>query len=863
MAWETDALLALALSRPAVALTEARAVLAAGPSAAEAATAHQAVGVVLRDFGDIAAAIMELRTAQRYARKAGDPSRTADIGATLGVARVMAGQSRRGLQILDGVVEGSAGAVRGRILIRRAYTLWLLGRNHEALHDARAAVALLGRAGDTVWEARAVAHRAVAYMALGAVEKADRDYARAETLFAEAGQLLEYADVRQERGEAAFARGDLPAALGHFDHAQQLVDELGVFEPELVVNKCTVLLAAGLAGEALEETNEAVARMERQRGSATRRAELLHSAALAAYATGDLDEAGRRSTDALRLFRGQGRGWWAAHAELVLLQCRWARDEGASRALVRWGERVCRDLDGFNSSLAVDAHLLTGRLALRRSDLPAARLHLTLAAAARGTGLRTRIAGWLARAMLCQLEGHSRGMLAACERGLQQLDLYLRTLGATELRVLATGQGSELASMALRHALGRSDARQVLRWSERWRAVALAVSPVRPPEDGELATDLAALRHMSRRLEASSGQRGLALTALEREQRRLETDIRRRVLRTPGVADRAPARLRCADLLEQLGPAYLIELTDVDGDLYAVVVGRGRVRLERVGATTAAERSLTHALFALRREGTRRGEYRLDLDEIGRRLESDLLGSCVSHLHSAPVVVVPTGRLHAVPWSLLPSFRDRPTSVMPSASAWLRAKQVMTPGAPKVVLVGGPELSTGNTEIDTLARAYPEALVLRGQEASVENVLSTIDGAWLVHIAAHGTFRADSPLFSAIRLDDGPLTVYDLERLRQAPLRVVLSSCSSAIGAPTGADELLGFVSALISLGSTGIVASVVPVSDPATVPLMLELHGQLRQGFPLAQALFHAQRTMGEDRAAHATAQSFLAFGV
>ena len=58
--------------------------------------------------------------------------------------------------------------------------------------------------------------------------------------------------------------------------------------------------------------------------------------------------------------------------------------------------------------------------------------------------------------------------------------------------------------------------------------------------------------------------------------------------------------------------------------------------------------------------------------------------------------------------------------------------------------------------------------------------MAAIDGAWLVHVAAHGTFRSDSPLFSAIELDDGPLTVYDLERLKRAPYRVILSSCNSA-----------------------------------------------------------------------------------
>ena len=41
-------------------------------------------------------------------------------------------------------------------------------------------------------------------------------------------------------------RGDLPAALAYLDHAQALFDQLGIFWAELFVNKCTVLLAAGL-----------------------------------------------------------------------------------------------------------------------------------------------------------------------------------------------------------------------------------------------------------------------------------------------------------------------------------------------------------------------------------------------------------------------------------------------------------------------------------------------------------------------------------------------------------------------------------------------------------------------------------------
>ncbi len=131
-----------------------------------------------------------------------------------------------------------------------------------------------------------------------------------------------------------------------------------------------------------------------------------------------------------------------------------------------------------------------------------------------------------------------------------------------------------------------------------------------------------------------------------------------------------------------------------------------------------------------------------------------------------------------------------------------------------------------------------------------------------MHIAAHGTFRADSPLFSALRLDDGPLTVYDLERLRQGPRQLVLSSCDSGVFAPAGADEVLGLASSLIPLGTAAIVASVVPVNDQAVVPLMIALHRAVRTGASLAEALRDACHGSASDPVTTATGLSFICLG-
>jgi hypothetical protein len=168
-----------------------------------------------------------------------------------------------------------------------------------------------------------------------------------------------------------------------------------------------------------------------------------------------------------------------------------------------------------------------------------------------------------------------------------------------------------------------------------------------PPPDSELVADLAALRNVAARLDSARDDRSAA-PALYRERRRLEAAVRQRVLHTPAVAVRDAEPFTTADLLEQLGDTDLLELTDVDGQLYAVVVTGGRLRMEHVGPTEEADRSLAHALFALRREGSRRGAYRLDLAEIGLRLERNLLGGSVRLLRGGPLVVERTGKRHVV-----------------------------------------------------------------------------------------------------------------------------------------------------------------------------------------------------------------------
>jgi tetratricopeptide (TPR) repeat protein len=860
-------LLPLTLARPGEALARARAVLAKNPGPYDASVARQAVGIVLREFGDVSAGIRELRTALRLARLAGSLDRQADVLATLGVALIYAGRTKPGLSALDQAVSNAAGPAAGRALERRGIALWTVGQHPQALADLRRAVAILHGAGDSIWEARALTARGMVHLAMNATGRADADFSAAEYLFASTSQELERAYARHNRGLAAFRSGDLPAALSHLGEASRRYRSLAVPVPDLSIDRCAVLLAAGLPGDALRDADAAVRGLERGRGQATKVAELLLTAAGAALACADPQTALLRAETARRLFRAQRRPWWYAHATFVVLQARYAAGQ-VSPGLLHQAARASSNLDALGSGDAPRARLLTGRVALALGRPQEAQRHLAAAARSR---LRTgpasaRADGWLAEGLRAEAAANPRRMLGACRRGFDIIDQHMLTLGATELRARATMQGAEFAVLAQRHALHAGKPRALLQWSERWRATTLAAPSVRPVDDRQLQADLTAVRDIACRLELAR-EHGQPTAKLAREQLRLEMAVRERSMRTRGIGHPGNWSFSVTQLLAELGAARLVQIVEIDGDLHLLVCGDGRVRQFAAGRLQDAAREIDFARFGLSRlayshRGGQPEKALAVLAETGHRLEDALLGQAARHLGRGPVVVVPPGKLHAVPWSLLPSLRDRVLSVAPSARAWLRARAAVPPDRRNLVLVRGPGLGPGSSEVPALAAESAGSTVLSDGTATAARVLDAIDGAWLVHIAAHGTFRSDSPLFSSLRMDDGPLTVHDFGRLRRAPFRLILPCCDSGLLAPAGADELLGLASTLVPLGTAGIVASVTPVNDKAAAGLMIRLHRRLREGSTLSEALLNARRELDDDPVQVATGMSFLALG-
>jgi tetratricopeptide (TPR) repeat protein len=828
--------------------------------------ARQAAGLALRDLGHLEEGLAELRRALRLARASGQEQRQADVQASLGLTLAwVGGHTARALAHLDAATGVARGDLAGRVLMRRAAALAYIGRRDDALRDLNQVVVILHRYGDLLWEARARMHRGLVLLESGQTRRADADFRRAEEQYQRAGQEWEYATARHNRGLVAAASGRVPEALELLAEAGQRYARLSTPVLDLAIDRCAILLSAGLAAVAWAETDAAVRRQDVGTRRSLKYAELLYSSATAALAAGDPEAAADQAGQAARLFRRQRRERWSARTRLVLAQARCTGGDAGPGAY-RLACSVARQLDALGAEESTQAHLLAGRLALQRGLIRQADGHLTAAARPRrGAPVLRRSQALLARALLCQLRGRDGEMLSACRRGLAILAEQQQLLGASELRAAVTTHGRELAAIGQRSALNRGNGRQLLAWGERWRATVQATTPARLRHDDELARQLSALREVSRRLDrdlAAAPQ----IPALRRERARLEAAVRARILRTPGPAGvRAQQAFSPRVLVGALGGAALVELVELDGTVHAVTVRPSAIRIHTVGGAEDAAREVNFARFLLRRlaDGRPVPDPGAALADAGRLLEKAVLGAAIADLDADTVVIVPTGSLSAVPWGLLPTLRGRSVSVSPSAAAWLRARQAPDPGHRAVTLIGGPDLPDAELEVMRLGGLYPQATVLVRGAASAGRVLAALDGAWLAHVAAHGTFRADNPLLSSLQLDDGPLTVYDIEGIDRAPHWLVLSACDSGRTAPAGADELLGLASSLMPRGTVGIVAAIAPVNDQLTLPIMESLHRYVAKGAEFPDALRLTRAAAADDPVQLATACSFIALGV
>ena len=307
----------------------------------------------------------------------------------------------------------------------------------------------------------------------------------------------------------------------------------------------------------------------------------------------------------------------------------------------------------------------------------------------------------------------------------------------------------------------------------------------------------------------------------------------------------------------------LLEYYQARGQTYVCVVGRDRLDVVPLGPIARVRSLLRLLQFQL-------AKFRLGPNYVGafaeqlqaatqmhlRELHAALIAPIRDQLQAAHLVVVPHDVLHFLPFHALFDgerflIDEFTLSYAPSSSVYrlCRTKPARSNGGALIMGVPDPLTPFIVDEVQAVAGVLRDPQVFLGSEATRDQLQLSGAQSRFVHIATHGMFRRDNPMFSSIRLGDGPLSVYDLYELRLAAELVTLSGCGTGLSVVVGGDEQLGLVRGLLYAGARGVLLTLWDAYDSSTADFMKAFYGHMKGGWSKARA---AQEGMREIRERH-----------
>jgi CHAT domain-containing protein len=223
-------------------------------------------------------------------------------------------------------------------------------------------------------------------------------------------------------------------------------------------------------------------------------------------------------------------------------------------------------------------------------------------------------------------------------------------------------------------------------------------------------------------------------------------------------------------------------------------------------------------------------------------------------LEGRHLVLVPHDVLHYWPFHALldgkrPLIESFSVSYAPSATifALCHAKSAKAQGGSLILGLPTPQAPYILDEVQSVAAILPESELFLGAGASRATLQERGPRSRVVHVATHGYFRQDNPMFSGIRLGDSYLNLYDLYQLRLPVELVTLSGCATGLNVVTSGDELLGLVRGLLSAGAQTLLLTLWDVHDRSTAEFMKSFYRRFREHGHTARALQGAMLELRE----------------
>ena len=765
----------------------------------------------------------------------------------------------------------------------------LMGRYEDALEAYRAAEIRYQNLDLTENVGHINNNRGIILLDLGRGSEALAAFEAAAGIFAEADLTLLQAQTLINIGDAYLLLGDYTSSLETFNQAQRLLETLDALSIKYVLHldMAEAYLALNLYPEALAAYREAEQRLKAA-GMAHDRARALRGIGSTMIALGQFTDAEQALAEANALFTAAENSSFLSNVMLeqaALLAARGEREAAviaARQALALVSEQDWPAQQTY-------AHLRLADIYL--PDITAAEVHLRQA-----QHLAEALALPQLRYRLNQRLGHVRKLQGRDEEAQDLLEAAMadveQTRGTLTQEIVRrsflrdkVSIYEDLVTLYLNNAdaIQRERAFAVIEQAKSRALVDMLTSKraVRSADQidlkltGRLQTLQADLNVTYNRLlgHHDIDQPDLPSSGLQARAVELEQEISRLRLQpgaTPVLNDPFERPMPLETIQAQI-PADIILLTYYicADEIMALISWQGQLHIIRNLSTPSKVQRLLQRL-ALQWDRFRIGrsfvsQHMTQLEQSTARLLSVLHSELFAPLEPVlaqdigikdagprKLVVVPHSLLHQVPFQALFDghhyLLDRfEISYAPSATvfALCQAQPSLLPNRALVLGVPDPLIPAVSTEVETVAQHFETAAVYLAEQATSAILQTSLADYQVLHLACHGLFRADNPMFSALKLYDGWLTAIEIMSLDLSGALVTLSACESGRSQVIEGDELIGLTRAFLGAGATALIVSQWLVQDETTAHMMATLYQQLRQGQHRAAALRTAQLSL------------------
>lgn len=727
--------------------------------------------------------------------------------------------------------------------------------------------------GEKRWQTMAENGLAITFAQLNDFRSAEAYYRQALQTAKAADMIVTEAEIEASMGNLALMRGDYAGALRCLELSRQKYEQLKMPHGRTVAELeiADIYAQLNLANEAFEiyaRVSPVLKKLKLRREEARARTGLGRSAAT----LGKHNVARREFVKGAGLYTDEGNAIGAAIAktELAFLEVSRGESEPALQILAEV-EDILRSSENPRHALIADLLRSETFVRLGKSGIAEGLLESVGERAEKYEYRPVLQSALNLLGKISAVMGESKKAEAYFLKSIALIEQTRGEIAADEFRIALLSTNLQPFDNLLDLYLQKCDLEKAFAVTERSRSrsltdsmssAGLAIYSKDAPK--RLTEKVAALReelnwYYSRSNRASTAE----IDEIARETRKREkalTDLLRQIdsIASSDRGGRRSDEFSLKKLQKQLGPnRVLIEYVNGRESFSAFVVTESDLTFV---SDLAAEdvidrlRGDLHFQFSGMRYGKKlpaafERQLKTRADLVLKKLHEKLIAPLQNLTGARELVIVPAGTLNYLPFQ---SFHDgagylierHRVTYAPSAAVWQTLDARSPRRIRKALFVGfaNERIPQVNDEVRDLAAMYPNSKKLIGSDATFAAFKTEAPKYDLLHIACHGQFRADNPMFSSLHLADGWITVRDIYAQRLKASLVTLSACETGLNQVSAGEEILGLTRGFLSAGADSLVLSLWTVNDEATREIMRDLYSELRSGTAASESLRRAQ---------------------